>query len=412
MGAVLEQIGATQSEEEVSITVRKALTGEDLMVVKLLSTDTVEQLRQALRKKLGTGTVVRLLVGERLLPSTETLIEAGLTNGSAVDVVWQRHHCNMLVTTSLDSTARVWRLDNGTCQRRLAGHFAPVLSAEFSPDGLLLATGSQDRTVRIWQVDTGECIRIFQGHHDHVRSVAFSPDGTYLVSGSNDMSAILWTVDSGRMVALFDGHTDRITSVAFSPNGSLVATGSVDNTARVWDAQKGECIGTIDEHSDCIRSVDFAPGDDLTLVTGSADYTAMVWKLENKDVMEGDCHVPDCVVLLQGHRAPVHSAKFSNLGDVLVTTCSDGTAKVWNANSGHCIFTLDAHNGQALWAAFSPDDFHIVTCGAGPGEHVAKVWNVQSGKCVASLEGHTNVVCFAAFSYGSDDAAFLSDNRE
>ncbi|MFJ8153486.1 WD40 repeat domain-containing protein [Streptomyces sp. NPDC094468] len=71
-------------------------------------------------------------------------------------------------------------------------HTGPVVSAEFSRDGRLLATASRDRTVRLWHPATG------------------LPVGEPL-----------------------DGHTDQVWSVAFSPDGGLLATAGHDNTVRV-----------------------------------------------------------------------------------------------------------------------------------------------------------------------------------
>jgi WD40 repeat protein len=65
-------------------------------------------------------------------------------------------------------------------------------SAEFTPDGRVIAAACTDRTIRLWNVETGSDIATLWGHTDWVQSVAFSPDGKLLASGSADRTIILW----------------------------------------------------------------------------------------------------------------------------------------------------------------------------------------------------------------------------
>lgn len=56
-------------------------------------------------------------------------------------------------------------------------------------------------------------------------------------------------------------------------------TGGDDNTARIWDAATGKALAVLEGHMDSVRCVGFAPGGE-TLVTGSADKTVKLWKVE------------------------------------------------------------------------------------------------------------------------------------
>ena len=53
----------------------------------------------------------------------------------------------------------------------------------FSPDEQTLASGSNDTTARLWRVSDGTLLCTLEGHTDPVLSVAFSPDGKTLASG-------------------------------------------------------------------------------------------------------------------------------------------------------------------------------------------------------------------------------------
>lgn len=76
---------------------------------------------------------------------------------------------------------------------RLEGHTAPVVSADFSPDGSRCATGSLDRTICLWDTSSGELLHTFRGHLGEVRTISYSPKGDRILSAGQDGAAI-WNV--------------------------------------------------------------------------------------------------------------------------------------------------------------------------------------------------------------------------
>jgi centriolar protein POC1 len=64
----------------------------------------------------------------------------------------------------------------------LQGHKNWVRSAEFHPDGRLVASGGDDRTVRIWDIRTKRCVRIYEDHSSSIHKVGFHPDSTRVAS--------------------------------------------------------------------------------------------------------------------------------------------------------------------------------------------------------------------------------------
>jgi WD40 repeat protein len=72
-----------------------------------------------------------------------------------------------------------------------------MLFMAFSPDGQLLASSSLDNTVRLWDPTTGALQKTLEGHSGWVRSVTFSPDGRLLASASDDHTVRLWDPATG-----------------------------------------------------------------------------------------------------------------------------------------------------------------------------------------------------------------------
>ncbi len=373
-----------------------------------------------------------------------------------------------IVTGSYDRTAKVWDAASGRELRALQGHTDRIESVAFSPDGQRIVTGSDDRMAKVWEAASGKEMLAFKGHTGFIVSVAFSPDGQRIVTGSRDQTAKVWEASGDRELLTLKGHRLAINSVAFSPDGRRAVTGSDDHTAKVWEAASGRLRLTLKGHScfdlvgglfpgrrglspavgigrprsgrrpaasQCLRSRGTAarfilwpsprtasglspavrirrPGcgkrpaagtsspsrgttlgfhsaafspDGQRIVTGSRDNTAKVWEAASGK----------CLFTLEGHAAPIWSVAFSPHGQRIVTGSADATAKVWEAASGKELPALKGHSG-AIWSvAFSPDGERIVT---GSQDQTAKLWEAASGRELLTLKGHSAVVGSVAFS--------------
>ncbi|MBI2423680.1 MAG: protein kinase [Candidatus Hydrogenedentes bacterium] len=286
-----------------------------------------------------------------------------------------------IVTVSRDRTAKVWDAESGKELSTLSGHSDRVWSAHFSPDGPRIVMASFDSTAKVlWDAESRKELITLAGHSDGVRWAAFSPDGRRIVTASYDSTAKMWDAESGEELTTLAGHSDEVYSAEFSPDGHRILTASWDRTAKVWDAESGKELATLAGHSDGVRWAEFSP-DGRRIVTASDDRTARVWDAESGKEL----------VALAGHSDGVRWAEFSPDGRRIVTASSDRTAKVWEAESGQQLVTLAAVSS----AHFSPDGRRIVTASY---DGTAKVWEAESGKELATLAGHSAPVESAAFS--------------
>jgi WD40 repeat protein len=107
-------------------------------------------------------------------------------------------------------------------------------------------------------------------------------------------------------------------------------------------------------------------------------------------LMDGEKFLP-----IRGHRGLVYSPALSKDGKLLVTASSDGTARVWTADTGVALFALRGHTASVRSAAFSPDSRRIVTASF---DRTARVWDAADGKELLVLSAHAGPVFSAAFS--------------
>lgn len=118
------------------------------------------------------------------------------------------------------------------------------------------------------------------------------------------------------------------------------------------------------------------------LATGSDDSTVKLWSPRDGQV-----------ATFAGHTAAVHRVCWSSGGDgagpysvapPVVASCSvDGSARVWDVNSGKCKFTLAGH--RATVAAVSMSDDGSLLASASLDRRVL-VWSLADGSLVHSFE--------------------------
>jgi WD40 repeat protein len=148
------------------------------------------------------------------------------------------------------------------------GHYAPVRSLIYAPDGSLLLSAGMDKVVNVWALGAerprlSRAIRppIWRGLRGQIYAMALAPTadaqgqrtlaiagvgvenqggniGLYRFPGAagpatGDLIAFLPSGVRGGPEP--QGHTDTVTCLAFDPRGTTLASGSNDGTARLWD---------------------------------------------------------------------------------------------------------------------------------------------------------------------------------
>jgi F-box and WD-40 domain protein CDC4 len=99
------------------------------------------------------------------------------------------------ISSSRDTTLRIWNIETGDCEGVLEGHTQTVRT--FAIHGNIMASGSYDSEGRVWSLQTKECFHALKGHESQIYSVAFDGRG---------LSQEVWTRSLGceiRRLSLF-----------------------------------------------------------------------------------------------------------------------------------------------------------------------------------------------------------------
>jgi WD40 repeat protein len=75
---------------------------------------------------------------------------------------------DIIITGSLDHSAKSWSLETGECVHTFRGHASGITCMATDPLGKLLFTGSTDHDIRSWEIMTGQMLKVFSGHQTTV----------------------------------------------------------------------------------------------------------------------------------------------------------------------------------------------------------------------------------------------------
>lgn len=315
-----------------------------------------------------------------------------------------------IATASEDGTGRIWDArTGGPLTPPLRYHFSRIaLHADWSRDGRTLAisggvgaalwdaaTGREQS--RIWDTDTGGPWDAHGESRMETRAVAFAPDGKRVAFAANPYRANFADPVTGKMNGLV-GHTHSASQVVYSPDGTRIAlAGLFDPNQQGGGSGGGLCEGATGKaiallpHRDYGTDAWFSP-DGRRVATGSRDGTARVWDSET-----GKPVTPPLP-----HNASVQTVRFSADGRRLVTACQDGTAQIWEIRTGLPVGPPLRHPAPLRAAFLAPDGRHVLTaCTDGTARYWEPPASDGEGRRVGFLPAEPGTTPLARISRGA-----------
>ena len=248
----------------------------------------------------------------------------------------------LIAAGTSESYVRVWTMDgsaipdadNGkqpSASRRLIGHSGPVYAVSFAPsatsseddsipDTKWLLSSSADSTIRLWNLDTWQNLVVYKAHTGPVWAIQWGPYGHYFVSGGHDKTARIWTTDSIRPRRLLAGHDDDVDVVAWHPNSGYVFTAGSDKTVRMWSLHTGNAMRMFTSHIAAITALACSPNGKV-VASADVDGAIILWDLASGALTKR----------MRGHgKGGVWSLTWSVESSVLVSGGADGTVRAWD----------------------------------------------------------------------------------
>ncbi|HHP7232103.1 MAG TPA: caspase family protein [Xenococcaceae cyanobacterium] len=228
---------------------------------------------------------------------------------------------------------------------------------------------------------------------------------TKIKTAATLQQAIYGTQEVNRL----QSHSQKVNAVAYSSDGNLIATASDDNTIKIWSSA-GELLDTLSGHNDRVTSLSFKPNlnsffteegideSSYILISGSADTTAILWRIENKQGRQ--------IKQFTGHTDWITDVLFSN--SIIATASRDSTIKLWD-EAGALITTLSGHQGWVNRIELSQS--YLVSSGE-DGKIIFWEINPDSGKQIKTIAASEDSITDIAISSDQKTVVAASDYGE
>ncbi|MCM3905673.1 MAG: hypothetical protein ND866_28605 [Pyrinomonadaceae bacterium] len=269
----------------------------------------------------------------------------------------------------------VWKIAQAAEQptytfRRSGKKVGSVTALDFSADGAFLASGDSFGKVAVWklgepgvwvdQVGAGTKTPFALAHSEGaIRAVHFyEKDSHYLVTAGDDNQAIVWKLnlehapltkeerfDRNRWV--LKPHERTVIDAKFFPalEGGVPPVFTVSGKiVQRWVDETNDSK-QMRRHDDWVNDANVSPDGQL-FITACADGNARIWSTRSGPP----------IAALRGHRGAVNRAIFSPKGDAVLTASDDGSVRVWQFRAPEVLASLDH---WALGAAFDPQGTRV-----------------------------------------------------
>ena len=166
----------------------------------------------------------------------------------------------------------------------------------------------------------------------------------------------------------------QVLKAEFSPNVRTLATIMNDETIHLWDltvADLGAESFALGGDTGQFNSLTYSP-DGKFIVTGSYDGTASIWDPETGVEL----------VRLWDRAGDVSQATWSQDGTKILFVGDDDTAQIWDAATGTELVKLAGHTKPVTQATWSRDESTILTTSA---DDTVRRWDAVTGEEVSKL---------------------------
>uniref|UniRef100_A0A452UZP6 WD repeat domain 31 n=1 Tax=Ursus maritimus TaxID=29073 RepID=A0A452UZP6_URSMA len=280
---------------------------------------------------------------------------------------------DLCVSGGKDKTVVAYNWKTGNAVRRLKGHEREITKIACIHGSSRFFSASRDRTVMMWDL-RGPCQprQQFSGHAMVVTGLAVSPDSSQLCTGSRDNTLLLWDIGTGQCVERASISRNLVTHLCWVPQEPYVLQTSEDKTIRLWDS-RGLQVAHMFPAKQHIQTYCEVSEDGHKCIScsngfGGEGCEAMLWDLRQtrNRICEYKGHlqtVASCVFL---PRAPASMP-------IIATSSHDCKVKIWNQDTGACLFTLSLDGSGPLTSLAVGDPVSLLCTSFGRGIHLLRV---------------------------------------
>jgi WD40 repeat protein len=308
------------------------------------------------------------------------------------------------VSGTADGRIMLWDVREGSSQTFEGGHTSRINEIVLNPaNPNMMASVGNDGVGIIWSISDGIAARRLVSGSSNVpaNTIAFNTEGTSVAIGYADGNIVIFDTNGSQIMQLPQVSANAVNSIVFRPDTSNDMVIAYDDATRYWDAGLSIFIpfdlGNILARMNKIQAVAFSDDADAVLTSNSAPLFFLsevffgadsvltsqsdmgnrpqLWSIDVDNFAREDNKVQPLRITYPDHIGVVTDVTYSPNGDFIVSTATDGTVYLVDADSGLLVRRLLAHEASVWDAAFSSDGRFILTGGA---DNVMYLWDFNT----------------------------------
>lgn len=253
------------------------------------------------------------------------------------------------------------------------------------------------------------CVRVLEGHKSPIHSVCICSDGRKGLSASwesfdsawdggefPDTNVRIWDLTQGYCIHQFRGRQTRFPAVCMSAHGGWAAAVGDDGLLKLWNISTGRLHRKIGDHADKMKHIRMSSDGRWILSCSETSDEMKLWNADSGGCVRTlDGHATFGFVnalyvsvdghwALSGHASPLHE---------------DNVVCLWDLTNGQSIRTFEGHTWFVQSVCMSFDHRWAIS---GSADTTLRVWSIEDGSCIQTLRGHTGTV----------DSVLISDDGQ
>ncbi len=279
-----------------------------------------------------------------------------------------------LAGANLGATVQVWDIQNESLVMEPTTYDGGRVRLAYTTDGVLRVADIHHNKVVVSDALQEEKLDVFETVGYIGRASRFSNDGTQFAVCSTPDDIEVWKVGRTSTVAPLSGFKSAAYSVAFLEEGQTLVSNHWGTMGKVfWDVASRKtqrALPPLTERNALQRDMALSPCEGL-LAVDTGDANIEIWHIASETL----------AAELTEHERRGITLAFSPTGKYLVSSGSN-ESYVWDVALWEKRHSLTEQTGSVVDIAFHPDGQRFVTSSR---DGTARLWNVETGEQVAPL---------------------------